>query len=415
MLIRDNHYAHKIFSRCEYHRDNYYLGDMKTASYQLMDRHAHPAMAKDSLNIEAFESLEEIKTLEREWRDFEKRAISSPYQSFDWVTAWYTHVSPHIGETPCAVVIKDAAGNLVALFPLAIVARTGLRIARFPGLSHSNFNMPLAFSSNCCEPAEGLRTIGSALRLDAFWLHNQPFIWQEAKNPLARLPHIPSPSVAYCACLPPSGSDFFDQHYATSTQRKRLRNKKNGLAKHGNFIFAPAHSSAERHEILAAFLNHKTNWFRVRGLRNPFAPAYINRFFEAVAQTCLEFYALRDGERIAATFATMVKDRHMSALFTSITNDKQISRGSPGEILLLNLMMNCADRGLQSFDLGVGEAAYKHSICPVEIPLFHAALPITLKGRIASALWLKLHRLKRIAKKSPRLFPILQRIRSLFP
>jgi CelD/BcsL family acetyltransferase involved in cellulose biosynthesis len=369
--------------------------------------------------IEAALTLDDIVRLEPAWKEFEQQAVSTPYQGYDWCRAWYEHVSPALGETPCPVLVRAKDGTPLLLLPLAIKNVASLRIARFIGLSHSNFNMPV-IAPQALDLYDGetlaalLTRIGRHLHLDAFWLHNQPYEWLHHKNPMAQLAHIASPSFAYSATLPASGKEFFEQHYESSSQRKRLRNKQNHFARLGNFAFIKAGTEKERLAILDAFYGHKKEWFHNRGIRNTFEPPFIRRFFEQVSLDTLELYAFRDDKRVAAAFGTMVKDGRMTSLFTSISNDEQLMRGSPGEILLLNLMMDCCDRGLASFDLGVGEAAYKNHFCPIEEPLFDTAFPLSFKGRIASRLWLGLHHFKRYAKKRPRLLHILQRLRSLF-
>ena len=60
------------------------------------------------------------------------------------------------------------------------------------------------------------------------------------------------------------------------------------------------------------------------------------------------------------------------------------ARHSPGLILLMHMIGECADRGLRSFDIGVGEAHYKSFFCKEPEPLFDIFLPLTPRGRLAA-------------------------------
>jgi CelD/BcsL family acetyltransferase involved in cellulose biosynthesis len=314
--------------------------------------------------------------------------------------------------------LKESTGKLVALFPLCTVTKAGFRIARFIGLTHNNFNIGI-FARNADDLLtdfnlrEAFKAAALATGTDVYFLHNQPHSWEGYANPLRNFGGFPSPSFAYSANLPETSEVFFKEHYTTGAQRKRLRNKQSILSRQGNFVFTQAETSQERLAFLRAFYQHKKKWFLKRGLKNTFEPACIQRFFESVAMNTLELYGLKDGARLASVFGVMVHGKRMSALFTSI-NGEEIGRGSPGELLLLYLMMHCCDRGLSSFDLGVGEAGYKDSFCPIMEPLFDAAFPVSLKGRMAAMVWTRWQKFKRFAKHKPRLLHVLQQLRGIF-
>src|SRR5437879_3474651 len=75
--------------------------------------------------------------------------------------------------------------------------------------------------------------------------------------------------------------------------------------------------------------------------------------------------------------------RAHSSMFNSYTLGDS-SRHSPGLILLMHMVMECARRGLRSFDIGVGRAHYKSFFCKEPEPLFDTFLPLTPRGRLAA-------------------------------
>ena len=100
-------------------------------------------------------------------------------------------------------------------------------------------------------------------------------------------------------------------------------------------------------------------------------------------------------------------------MMTSFDADPDVSRFSPGDLLLQHLVRDQTARGRQSFDLGVGEARYKASICDETIELVETMLPMTLRGRAYGAVRVGLTRAKRRIKRDPRLFAAMTRLRKL--
>jgi len=88
-------------------------------------------------------------------------------------------------------------------------------------------------------------------------------------------------------------------------------------------------------------------------------------------------------------------------MFTAFDADPAIARASPGELLMLEVIRVQCRRGRRVFDLGVGEARYKNSLCDEVEELVDMALPITARGRIYVAAADGLLRLKRLAKQTP--------------
>jgi CelD/BcsL family acetyltransferase involved in cellulose biosynthesis len=82
-------------------------------------------------------------------------------------------------------------------------------------------------------------------------------------------------------------------------------------------------------------------------------------------------------------------------------------------LLLHHLIRHCCERGLTVFDLGAGEADYKSHICDGTDALFDLAVPVTAKGQAAAFVQDMAGQLKRRMKQSPRLWPLIVRLRRL--
>jgi CelD/BcsL family acetyltransferase involved in cellulose biosynthesis len=72
-------------------------------------------------------------------------------------------------------------------------------------------------------------------------------------------------------------------------------------------------------------------------------------------------------------------------MFNSYTLTEH-ARWSPGLILIQHMLRHCADRGIASYDLGAGFAAYKRYFCKTTDPLFDSMIAFSERGHIAAAL-----------------------------
>ena len=106
----------------------------------------------------------------------------------------------------------------------------------------------------------------------------------------------------------------------------------------------------------------------------------------------------------------MIRDGHFYATFNSILPDRFRSE-SPGEQLLLHMIRDCCERGLHTFDLGIGEASYKDRFCPEPIPLFDTRLPLSARGHALVAIERAKSAVKRTIKQNKSLWSAVTRAR----
>ena len=84
----------------------------------------------------------DLAAIEQEWRRFEETADCTPFQTFDWLSAWQRHVGALNGMTP-AIVIARRGGDIVMLLPLAVQRRGFTRRLTFLGDDLCDYNAPL--------------------------------------------------------------------------------------------------------------------------------------------------------------------------------------------------------------------------------------------------------------------------------
>jgi CelD/BcsL family acetyltransferase involved in cellulose biosynthesis len=94
----------------------------------------------------------------------------------------------------------------------------------------------------------------------------------------------------------------------------------------------------------------------------------------------------------------------------SFAQDKY-ARLAPGEMTLFHMIEDTANRGLERFDFGIGDARYKRSWCDREIPLYETIIPLTATGSAAAGVISLVRRGTDAIRANPRLHKLAQRLR----
>ncbi|MGT2479696.1 GNAT family N-acetyltransferase [Methylobacterium oryzae CBMB20] len=368
------------------------------------------------------EIIPDLAAAEALWRRLEAdpASLGTPYQRYDWIGAYLRATGQ--AERARVAVLRDTDGRPRILIPFALQREHGLRIARTVGDTHANFHLPLFATRDAAAIAPGdivaaLIRAGWASGFDAFALKHQPRMWDGAANPLAASGEA-EPSDAYGLMLGPDPEATVRRVFSADA-RKKLRSKEKRLVEaHGAVAYRRAETPEEAAHLLTAFFAQKSARFAGMGISDPYADPAIRAFLTAAstgAAPAVELYALclAGSGRVLATFGGAVSDRRFSGMMTAFDGDPEIARFSPGDLLLQHLVRDQTARGRQGFDLGVGEARYKASICDETISLVETIIPITLRGRTYGALRRGLTRTKRRIKRDPRLYAVLKRLRTL--
>lgn len=380
-----------------------------------------PAHAAQIARIGIHDSL---GAAERDWRLLEAAdTIATPYQRFDWIEPWQRHVGETEGVELCIVTAYGECGTPLLIWPLGVTRKGPLRVGRFLGGKHANFNMPLVQRTLAkAMTKDDLRRVFNTLsahRLDVLSLHNQPERWDGVANPVALMPHQPSPSNGFRLRLKGTGDEVIERQLS-SAMRGRLRTKERKLAKLPGYRYVRATEPADVDRHLDAFFAQKSVRLKEQGLDDAFGDPAVAAFLRdtchrglQAGRPVIEIHVLEcDGEVLA--FCAGVNDgRRFSSMINSYTLSEH-ARWSPGLILLQYMVKDCADRGLRMFDLGVGEAHYKTFFCNEAEPLFDSFVPLRPLGRLAAAAARTGYDMKRRIKRSPRLWAAVQTTRRLF-
>ena len=97
-----------------------------------------------SSRIASVDILGDLGQAETIWRGLEDiKQFSTPYQRFDFLSAWQRQVGAREGLRPFIVIAHDSERRPLLLLPLTLGHEHGVRTASFMGGKHTTFNMAL--------------------------------------------------------------------------------------------------------------------------------------------------------------------------------------------------------------------------------------------------------------------------------
>ena len=381
------------------------------------------SMAGDtpSYEIDILGSLEDAEHI---WRSFERAALMSPYQAFDWVATWHRCFGALERVRPLIVVVRHM-GVPSMLLPLGLIDRSGITKCVFLGGKQINYAMPLLSGdwSEAFGSAPAIETVLKKIKqaepsIDLFAFFNQPRDWHGQKNPMLQLVHKPSPSNSFCV---PLRSDYqeFAAGRRSAKSLSKLRRKEEKIAREiGPIRLIEPVTSSEIDWALDLFRSQRLVRFSALGIPDPYQTSQGRQFLreatlggEGQGQGTLRWFVLMAGDTPIATFAGTQTGRHFSGFINSML-DGDFAKYSPGEVLLIAVLRRLCAEGVEWFDLGIGEARYKEQWCDVD-PLVDAVVPMSTRGRLVMDVIRRMRGMKRSIKQNTAVFSSLKRSRAI--
>ena len=324
------------------------------------------------LRVDLVADIETIEALGPEWAALEERTPEATgFQSFAWCRAWLG-----AGGEACEarVITVREDDRLVALLPLQIDTRFGVRIARWLGEPMTQYGDALA-------EAGERRRVWLAAALDELEGH--------ADVDLYAFMRLRADGVfAGCGGAAPASivAPFIDfsQRPAPRRRQKSQKRREQRLAAFGTARVEEASEAPERARLALAALSLKREWLRSKGLVSlGLSNGKTGAFLENLARSgFLRAHALRLGEEIAALELGFVGGGAYRSLLGSY--DLRFQIGAPGHALTARLIETCAAEGLAGFDFLAPGDSYKLSAASGATPILQRMTARTLRGRIAS-------------------------------
>jgi CelD/BcsL family acetyltransferase involved in cellulose biosynthesis len=276
------------------------------------------------------------------WSDLQRAhpAYRSPFFRPEFMTA-----VAQVHEVRVAV-IQDA-GEIVGFFPFEVPGR---RAGRPLGWPHSNYHGPVVDAAVTLEPRALVRGCGLATwsfdHLPAELTAFAPHAFGSDRSPYLDL------------------SAGFEPYLADRRTRSDVRNASGKTARKLAREVGPLRLDAESDatELLALLLEWKRHQYAETGVRDVLADPVSRALLEQMHATRGAEFAgslsvLYAGDTVAAIQFGLRSTPVWHCWFPAYNRD--LSRYSPGMILLLELSKTASEHGISEIDLGKGEAPYK--------------------------------------------------------
>jgi CelD/BcsL family acetyltransferase involved in cellulose biosynthesis len=371
--------------------------------------------------IASIDILRDLASAEATWRGLEQQ-FCTPYQRFDFLSAWQREVGEREGLAPFIVIAFDAERQPLLLLPLALRQAYGARCVHFMGGKHSTFNMALwdrdfALSATQVDLEALVAALSERCEADVLALHQQPLRWRDAPNPLALLPH--QSSANDCPLLVME-SGAAPATLISNSFRRRLKGKERKLQPLPGYRYHVANSEADITRLLDWFFRIKPLRMAEQKLPNVFAEPGVEEFVRSACTRPLpngnhviDIHALECDEEVIAIFAGVADGHRFSMMFNTYTMSAS-SKYSPGLILMRDIIDHYAGKDYRAFDLGIGSDDYKRLFCKSDEPIFDSFLPLSQRGKLAAGVMSGLNRTKRLVKHNPALLEMAQKLRNAF-
>lgn len=366
------------------------------------------------VRVEVHHGLEGVTS---QWRELEKAGTASPHQRLAWFKAWIQTAGTARGEAPLIVTATDKQARTTLLLPLVVRSRFGLTVASFAGGRHANFNTPLLRSGLALDAGQVERLFSEISRLrpdlDLLVLEAMPPAWEGVDNPLvgsSARPHSASGSLL--------SSTEPGRAFDIPARRRKERWRDRQMLQHGAVAVQRAASPVEATRALMVFAAQKADWFKTRGIEDPFQVPGVLDFFNALAiepTSGFELYCLTVGDTVAAVAGIILGRSRVSLMFVSYDAASPVAAYSPGIRLIQEVMAVTRQRGFAEFDFGLGEASYKARFGARLEPSVVLTRALTPRGRLGALVVESQRRAKIAAKRRPWLAGFLTRLQSRMP
>jgi CelD/BcsL family acetyltransferase involved in cellulose biosynthesis len=362
-----------------------------------------------------------LAAAEPDWRRLEESADLTPFQTFDWLSAWHRHIGSQVKP---AIVVGKRGDDILFLLPLAVTARGLTRRLVFLGQELCDYNAPLlapAFSAGTHDFAalwrEAHRLIQAtpALRHDTIAFAKMPETIGAQRNPMMFLDVRLNPSGAYETTLGAAWEPFYTAKRSSAT-RRRDRTKVKRLGEMGEVRFVDPQEAAEISATLDILITQKSKQFARMGVPDIFGrPGYVDFFRELAAappaRRLVHLSRLDVGPTWAAANLGLIhRDCYYHVLASY--DDGEVSRFGPGAAHLRELLKFAIARGLKRFDFTVGDEPYKRDWCDTEQRLHDYSAAVTIRGWPAAAVSGAWRRIKRTIKHSAPLWSAVVKLRT---
>jgi CelD/BcsL family acetyltransferase involved in cellulose biosynthesis len=326
----------------------------------------------------------ELQTFADVWPGIDDPNAPHVFQTRDFLQTWVETIGAARGVRPAFTRIDSADGQPLLLIPLGVEHRRGARVLTFLDGGVCDYNAPVLLSPEAASlPIDDLwRVLIAAVGpVDDVVLEKMPMKIGALANPLCALAVGPSAPSGHALSL----DGDWRAYIATRLHRpKDSRRKRRRLAEAGAVKLVIARPGAEAERVYAALIAQKKRRYieknGVDGFDRPGYRAYFRRMTERfLGSGHAHLSALECDGELLATHWGLIHGKRFYCLMLAFAA-APLARYSPARLLVEDLIAWAYANGLERFDFGVGDGAWKKLLGAQPSPMAHARLPLTPYG-----------------------------------
>ncbi len=371
---------------------------------------AAAATSTPDLTYSIVRDLDGFQLLKDEWTDLHTRSGTGAqvFLSYDWNHNWIEtyharHAHP-LGEE-LAIIVGRRNGRVVMIWPLLRQRMVGLSYLSWIGHPVTQYCDILADVSARTPDvlAECWQTIKGSLAPDVVAL-------RKVRADAVIAPLLPSigglttltSAAPYVDFDNATGFAEFELRY-TGKSRKNRRRLRRRLDEQGTIEFVHLDGGSAAADLANQAIKLKRSWIDARGLISPaLHDPRMETFFTEFCKSRngLVSALTLNGKPIAIMVSIVGRSRIAGHVFAY---DIAHERSGAGVLLLEDCLRHAIDRGMATFDLLAPGDAYKFDWCEDAVEVNDWAVPVSVRGRIYTRLYLSGAReqMKRAAARLP--------------
>lgn len=324
------------------------------------------------------------------WTALWQKADGLIFQSHAWIAAWWRTAPDCRRARLLRIGLLWRGDRLVAVLPLSISKRKGLRLLEWAANVNSDYEDVLA-APDC--PAGGIGRLWAKISaLGGFDLVLLNRLLPDAKaraliaapGPGVKLRFSHRREVSYRVCGQwASGAEWFEQQ--PKKTRQNYRRGRKALEEMGPLQFRLLPAGTKLGPVLERVAVLKRKWLADQQLASELFDdnaTTLSGLVEALARGgVLHVFVLESAGTPIAVSINFVQQQTMMAFVT--TYDPDYEKGSPGMLLMMDYIQWSIDHGLMTTDFLCGAEAFKRRFATQAVTLDTVSGSRTAKGFLA--------------------------------
>jgi CelD/BcsL family acetyltransferase involved in cellulose biosynthesis len=310
-----------------------------------------------------FVGSEGLSATEPAWRALEERVAVHAYQTHTFARLWYETIGKRSKATP-VVVTYEECGEVLGIFPACVLPYGPIKLLTWMGAPFvQDYGDILWDPSASISPQE---FIAEAMRLVRTQSWSGFFYLTNVRHDAVAYPTLSENIIAYKRSAAPyiEIPDTFDRFLellGSSGRAKNMRRLIRRTKRDSDVSFEVLDSrSPDADEVLEwLFEAQKARYRGSRGRSDLYRPGHEEfRRAQLREQPGILLSRLSLKDRTIAADMACLRNRRMYGMLTSF--DTQAASYSPGHMLTAHIVEYCCNNGVEIYDQGWGEEAYKY-------------------------------------------------------